>query len=101
MNRQVLFHCGHVEMSNILGDEEAQAKRIGQLESGDCKYCWLKKKAVQTFAPLTRNASRSYLTHPKPMNHPGPSEELIKLLESLPPDDIAESRDNAAIVNRA
>jgi len=46
MNRQVLFDCGHVGISNIFGDEEAQAKRISQLESGECKYCWLKKKPI-------------------------------------------------------
>ena len=40
--------------------------------------------SIETFAPITRNASRSYLTHPKPMNHPGPSDELPKLLENLP-----------------
>lgn len=46
MNRQVLFHCGHVGTSNVFGNEEAQSKRIAQLELGDCRYCWLKKKPV-------------------------------------------------------
>ena len=35
----------------------------------------------------TRNAARSYLPHSKPMNHPGPSDELLQLLENLPPDE--------------
>jgi len=38
-------------------------------------------------AQATRNAARSYLPHSKPMNHSGPSDELLKLLENLPPDE--------------
>ncbi len=43
--------------------------------------------SIQTFASATHAASRSYLAHPKPMNRPGPSEELLQLLENLPPDE--------------
>ena len=38
-------------------------------------------------AKATRNAARSYLPHSKAMNHSGPSPELLKLLENLPPDE--------------
>ncbi len=40
----ILHKCGHTGKSQVCGNEAAQARRITELEQGDCTGCWLKKK---------------------------------------------------------
>ena len=57
---EVLHKCGHTGSHRIFGTEEARAKRIAELESGDCSGCWLKKQPPNfVFVPLPPNGSVS------------------------------------------
>ena len=42
----ILHKCGHTGKSRVYGNEAAQAKRIAELQQGDCADCWLKKKPI-------------------------------------------------------
>jgi len=41
---KIVHKCGHTGYSSVFGTEEAIAKRVTELENGDCTDCWLRKQ---------------------------------------------------------